>query len=130
MTRYYRRFIVGYGKIARSLSNLFTKGGFEWGFEAMEAFKQLKEAITTDPVLKLPNFSQPFSIECDASRRGIGVVLSQNLKLIAYFSKALAEATLFKSIHNKELMALVLDIHHWRLYLLGKNLLYTRIRGA
>jgi len=81
--------------------------------------QQLKNAITTAPVLIMPDFSQPFCIESDIASKGLGVVLTQNKKPIAIFSKALAESSMTKSIYEKEFMALVLAIQHWRSYLLG-----------
>lgn len=118
----YRRFINGYGKIARPLTNLQKKGNFKWSPESAEVFAQLQQAITkAAPVLTMPDFSQPFSIECDASRRGIGAVLSQNKKAIAFLSKPLYESSLRKSVYEKELMGLVLAIQQWRLYLIGRK---------
>ena len=74
----------------------------------------------------MPDFSQPFSIECDASSTGFGAMLSHNKKPIAFFSIALAETSLTKSIYEKELMTLVLAIQHWRPYVLGhKFTIYT-----
>lgn len=72
----------------------------------------LKSAITSLPVLILPNFNQEFHVECDASGGGVGAVLMQNKKPIAFFSKVLSEGSLSKSIYEKELMALVMAIQH------------------
>lgn len=83
--------------------------------------RNLKEAITTAPMLTLPDFSQPFHVECDASRHVVGALLSQNKKPITFFSKVLSETTLSKLIYEKELMALVLAIRHQRPYLLGQR---------
>ena len=85
------------------------------------AFEQLKKAIVTAPVLRLPDFCQPFEIECDASFKGIGAVLMQNQHPIAYFSKALSERNLAKSTYEQEIIALALAVQHWRPYLLGKQ---------
>ncbi|XP_017425527.2 transposon Ty3-G Gag-Pol polyprotein [Vigna angularis] len=121
LSGYYRRFIRDYGKIARPLTDLLKKGGFTWNEKAEEAWQTLKTVVTTAPVLSLPNFQQPFHIKCDASGKGVGAVLMQGKKPIAFFSKALSEGALSKSIYEKELMALVLAIQHWRPYLLGQR---------
>lgn len=72
----------------------------------------LKSAITFVPILILPDFNQEFHVECDTSGSGVGAVLMQNRKPIAFFSKALSEGSLSKSIYEKELMALVMAIQH------------------
>ncbi|PNX83762.1 retrotransposon-related protein, partial [Trifolium pratense] len=126
LTGYYRKFIKDYGKIAKPLTELTKKDNFIWGPEANDAFEKLKKIMTTSPVLLLPNFAIPFEVECDAAGRGIGAVLMQNKQPIAYFSKALSPSNLAKSVYEKELMALVLSIQHWRPYLLGKSfVVYT-----
>ena len=88
--------------------------------EAQQAFEILKNKLSTSSILALLNFSKEFIVECDASSKGIGVVLMQDQKPIAYFSKALAPSTLTKSIYEKEVMALVLAVQHWRHYLMGR----------
>jgi len=121
LTGYYRKFIAGYGRIAKPLTELTKKDGFKWDSTALTAFEELKKVMTQAPVLVLPNFTQPFEIECDASGAGIGAVLMQNRRPIAYFSKALSPNNLSKSAYEKELMALVLAVQHWRPYLLGRS---------
>ncbi|GKG09609.1 RNA-directed DNA polymerase, reverse transcriptase [Tanacetum coccineum] len=121
LTSYYRKFIKGYGKIAKSLTELTKKDGFLWCSEAHSAFENLKKIRASAPVLALPNFSQPFEIKCNASRRGIRAMLMQSQRPIAYFSKALSDQNLNKSAYEKEIMALVLAIQHWRPYLLGRS---------
>ena len=76
LTRYYRRFIQDYGKVAKPLTGLLKKGCFYWNEESTKAMDALKEAITTTPILKLADFNQPFSIEFDASGRGLGAMLT------------------------------------------------------
>lgn len=110
---------MGYGKIAKPLTKLTKKEGFHWGPEELKAFENLKRVMIQAPVLTLPDFAQPFEIECDAFGRGIGAVLMQKKKPIAYFSKVLSKNNLSKSAYEKELMALVLAVQHWRPYLLG-----------
>ena len=84
------------------------------------AFKQLKEALTSPPILCLPDFSQPFVIECDASGLGIGAILTQQNQPVAYFSEALKGSALALSTYEKEMLAIIKAIKKWRPYLLGK----------
>ncbi|XP_042958052.1 uncharacterized protein LOC122293563 [Carya illinoinensis] len=103
LTGYYRKFIKDYGSIAAPLT----------------AFKKLKEAVTSPPVLRLPDFSKSFTIECDASGIGLGAVLMQEGQPIAFYSKALKGKALLLSTYEKELLALVSAVAKWRPYLLG-----------
>lgn len=121
LTGYYRRFVSGYGKLAKPLTDLLKKGQFAWSEQANTAMARLKAALTTAPVLALPDFQQTFHIECDASEGGVGAVLTQDGRPIAFYSKALSEGSLNKSIYEKELMALVMAIQHWRPYLVGRR---------
>ncbi|MCH81864.1 hypothetical protein A2U01_0002657 [Trifolium medium] len=101
------------------------KNAFIWNEKAHAAFDTLKRSLTTAPVLALPDFSKDFIIECDASGGGIGVILMQEKKSVAYFSKALGVRNLTKSAYEKELMAVVLAIQHWRPYLLGRKFMVS-----
>jgi hypothetical protein len=125
LTGYYRKFIKDYGKIARPLTDLTKKDSFKWGVEAQKAFEELKQKLTSTPVLTLPDFSKPFVIECDASGVGLGAILMQDKRPIAYYSKALGTKNLTKSAYEKELMAVVLAIQHWRPYLLGRKFIVS-----
>ena len=84
------------------------------------AFKQLKVALTSPPILCLPDFTQRFVIECDASEIGLGAILTQQNRLVAYFSETLKDLALTLSTYEKEMLAIVKAIKKWRPYLLGK----------
>lgn len=82
---------------------------------------KLKEVVTTAPALILPDFGQTFHIECAASGGGVGAIPTQGKRPVAFFCKALSKGSLNKSIYEKELMALVMAIQHWRPYLLRQR---------
>uniref|UniRef100_A0A8R7UJW3 Reverse transcriptase domain-containing protein n=1 Tax=Triticum urartu TaxID=4572 RepID=A0A8R7UJW3_TRIUA len=86
---YYGRFVQNYGLICKPLFEALKKEGFQWTDTQMAAFQQLKDRMTSAPVLALPDFSLPFVLEADASGYGIGAVLMQKGQPIAYMSKAL-----------------------------------------
>lgn len=121
LTRFYRKFIKGYAAIAAPLTSLLCKDAFTWTFESQIAFDQLKSAMTNTPVLALPNFSEPFVIETNASGTAIGAVLMQNKHPLAYFSKGLGPWLVHASTYIWELHAIVAVVRKWRQYLLGRS---------
>ena len=86
---YYRKFVQNYDLIAQALANLLKKGQFGWNKDAEDAFHTLKKAITTTPILAMPNFNETFTVETDALGDEIGAVLQQQGKLVAFMSRAL-----------------------------------------
>ena len=74
LTSYYKKFIKEYGTIAKPLTDLLKKDSFLWSNTTLEAFNALKAAVIQPLVLALPNFSKPFTIECDASGVGLGAI--------------------------------------------------------
>jgi len=91
---------------------------FVWTTVHQEAFTTLKNALVSAPVLGMPDFSQKIFIETDASAAGIGAVLQQNGHPIAFVSKALGPKNQTLSIYEKEYLAILMAIDHWRLYLI------------
>jgi hypothetical protein len=91
--------------------------GFKRNEEAQAAFEALKKAMSSTPVLALPRFDLPFLVETDACENGLGAVLMQHGKPIAYISKALGERNKHLPIYDKEFLALTLAVEKWRPYL-------------
>jgi hypothetical protein len=110
LTGYYRKFVKGYGIIAKPLTNLLRLKTFEWTSAAQEVFDELKFAMTRTPVLTLPDFHAPFQMEIDACAEGIGAVLMKKGQPIAFLSRALF-------IYEKEFLALIMAVERWRPYL-------------
>ncbi len=122
---FYQRFIKGFSKITRALNELTKKGiQWEWTEEREEAFQMLKRLICEEPVLLMPKLDQPFELEVDASNYAIGATLNQKDELerwhpVAYYSTTLSEMERNYDIYNRELLAVVKSLHHWRTYLAG-----------
>lgn len=117
LTGYYQRFVKGYGILAKPLTQLLKAKQFSWSLAAQQAIEQLKVAMTTTPVLGLPDFSAPFTVETDACADGVGVVLMQHDRPLAFLSKALGPAHRHHSIYEKEFLALIMAVEKWHPYL-------------
>jgi hypothetical protein len=102
--------------VAKPLTNLLKKKLFEWTEEAQQAFVQLKQMMSSAPVLAIPDFTKQFVIEIDACDMGIGVVLMQADQPVAFLSKALGPTHQKLSIYEKEFVALII-VERWRPYL-------------
>lgn len=119
LTGYYCRFVRGYASIASPLTDLLKKDAFKWASQAEQAFNKLKEALISAPILAIPDYTQQFTIETDASGFGVRAVLSQSGHPIAYFSKKLNNRMQKESAYTRELYAITQALAKFRNYLFG-----------
>ncbi|CAA0839164.1 Uncharacterized mitochondrial protein AtMg00860, partial [Striga hermonthica] len=117
---YYRRFIEGFSKIAQPLTNL-TKNAvrFDWSAQCEESFQELKRRLTTAPVIAIPDPTLEFTVYSDASKMGLGCVLMQQGKFVAYASRQLKPHEQNYPTHDLELTVVVHALKIWRHYLYG-----------
>nr|GEV78004.1 putative reverse transcriptase domain-containing protein [Tanacetum cinerariifolium] len=112
------RFIEGFSKIAKSMTKLTQKNvRFEWGEKKEAAFQLIKRELCSAPILALPKGSKNFIVYCDASSKGLGAMLMQNEKVIAYASRQLKIYEKNYTTHDLELGAVVFALKMWRHYL-------------
>lgn len=117
LASFYSRFIQNFSTSMTSITECTKKGSFCWTNKAHQAFEQIKKAMCQAPILKLPDFTQPFEVECDANVVGIGVVLTQSKRPVAYFSEKLNHSRLNYSTYDKEFYAMVRALGLWSHYL-------------
>lgn len=117
LTGYYRKFVHHYGAISKPLTEMLKKNNFCWTVATEKAFVQLKQAMTQAPVLSLPDFTKPFILETDACDRGMGAVLMQEGRPLAYLSKAFGLKHISLSTYEKEFLAILMAVSRWRHYL-------------
>ncbi|KAI3726230.1 hypothetical protein L1987_66027 [Smallanthus sonchifolius] len=124
---YYRRFIEGFSKIAQPLTALTQKDKpYNWSEAQESAFQLLKQKLCSAPILSLPEGTDDFVVYCDASIQGLGCVLMQRDKVIAYASRQLKVHEKNYTTHDLELGAVVFALKIWRHYLYGtKCTIYT-----
>jgi hypothetical protein len=105
---FYQRFMRDFSTIAAPLNDLMKKGVlFHWGAAQDQAFHTLIDKLTHAPLLQLLEFGKTFELECDASEIGIGGILLQESKPMAYFIEKLSGPSLNYSTYDKKLYALV-----------------------
>nr|GEZ26499.1 putative reverse transcriptase domain-containing protein [Tanacetum cinerariifolium] len=112
---YYRRFIEGLSKIAKPMTKLTQKNvKFDWSEKAETAFQLLKQKLCSAPIFPLPEGSRNFVVYCDASRKGLGTVLMQREKVIAYASRQLKIDEKNYTTHDLEFRAKELNMRQRR----------------
>ena len=136
LANYYRRFIKNFATIAKPLHQTTErKKPFKWTDECEQAFSRLKNSLTTAPILAMPDWTQPFILDTDASETGIGAVLSQcdpsgNEHVIAYASRLLTKPERNYCVTRKELLAVVSFLGHFHHYLIGVPFTVRTDHGA
>jgi len=119
---YYRRFIPDFSRIAKPMTELVKKGvKFVWDDKCEEAFHTLRAQLTIAPVLATPNSTKPFDVYCDASGTGLGCVLMEDNRVIAYASRALRNHEMNYPTHDLELAADIHTLKLWRHHLMGTH---------
>jgi hypothetical protein len=119
---YYRRFIPDFPRMAKPMTELLKKGvKFVWSEECDKAFHTLREHLTSAPVLTQPDMSKLFEVFCDASGTGLGCVLMQENRVVAYASRALRPHEKNYPTHDLELAAVMHALKLWQHYLMGNR---------
>ncbi|KAE8689381.1 putative amine oxidase [Hibiscus syriacus] len=122
LANYYRRFVEGYSRRVKLLTDLLKKGcEWVWFKDCQEAFDDLKKVVISEPVLTLPDLEKPLEVETDASDYVIGGVLLQNKHPVAFESMKLNETEARYTAPEKELLAVIHCFRIWRHYLLGSK---------
>ncbi|KAL0546391.1 hypothetical protein IC582_016299 [Cucumis melo] len=120
---YYRRFVENFSRIATPLTQLTRKGvPFVWSKACEDSFQTLKQKLVIAPVLTVPDGSGSFVIYSDASKKGLGCVLMQQGKVVAYASRQLKSHEQNYPTHDLELAAVVFALKIWRHYLYGEKI--------
>jgi len=119
-TRYYRIFVETFSWISNPITNLQRKGiKFEWISECEKAFNELKQWLTTSPILNVPDMNKNFCVCTDASGEGLGKILMQDRGVIAHASCKLKTHEINYDIHDLEWFLVVVVLKIWRHYLVG-----------
>jgi len=122
---YYRRFIPSFSKLVKPLTNLLKNDTrFEWTSAQEESFEILKQKLCEEPVLQYPDFSKTFILTTDASGIAVGGILSQgeiNKDPISYASRTLNDNEIKYDTYEKEALAIIYCVKHFRPYLYGRK---------
>eukprot|EP00253_Pinus_taeda_P015343 PITA_15343 len=121
---YYRRFVEGFSKVDFPITSLQKKGkSFQWTPNCQKSFEQLKHLLTTAPILCIADPNKDYVVCTDASKEGLGGVLMQEGRVIAYESRKLKEHEQRYSAYDLELAAVIHALKMWRHYLMGRKFL-------
>ncbi len=122
-TNFYRRFIKGYSKIVKLMTQLMGNDTWKWGKVYQDTFEQLKEQLAKDMILAVLTNEGKFRVEADASKGAIGAILSQEQdgkwRPVLFLFKSLSVTEQNYEIYDKELLAIMLALEEWRHYLMG-----------
>ena len=119
---YYRRFIEDFSRLEAPMTRLTRKEvKFDWDDRCEEAFQELKMRLTSAPILIVLDRGQGYTVYCDASRSGLGCVLMQSGRVVAYGSHKLKNHERNYPTHDMELAAVVFALKIWRHYLYGEE---------
>eukprot|EP00253_Pinus_taeda_P016981 PITA_16981 len=121
---YYRRFVEGFSRVAFPITSLQKKRKtFHWTPNCQKSFEQLKHLLTTAPILRIADPDKDYVVCTDASKEGVGGVLMQEGKVVAYESRKLKEHEQKYSAYDLELTAVIHALKMWRHYLVGRKFL-------
>ncbi len=123
---FYRKFIKNYSKVVKALTTLTGNAEWKWGSTQDQAFTELKRCMAEDVILTIPNETDPFMVEANASEGAVGAVLSQKQnrkwRPVAFMLKSLSAMECNYEIYDKELLAIMLALNEWCHYLMGATI--------
>jgi hypothetical protein len=121
-TNYFRRFIQGYSKMVVPLTDLTRKDmRFIWTSECQGAFEKVKHALTNAPVLAPPEVGKPFEVVSDASGVGLGAILLQDGRSVAFESRKLSPTEQNYTVTEQKMLGVIHALKTWRCYLEGSD---------
>ena len=123
LTNFFRKFILGYCNLAAPMTELTKKNvDWLWSNDCDKAFQELKSKLSTAPVLAIPDPAAPFELISDSCGFGIGAVLMQNNRPVAFYSRKMTDPERSYANHEQELLAAIVALKVFRCYLLGNHL--------
>ncbi|XP_020702838.1 uncharacterized protein LOC110114328 [Dendrobium catenatum] len=125
LANFYRRYIKDFSTVMAPITDYLNLKQYFWGDDQQVSFAAIKLALSTAPVLALPNFDKPFHVDADASSTGIGAVLSHENRAVEFFSEKLCPASQKWSVYEQELYAVVRAFKQWEPYLLHQEFILS-----